>query len=127
MSTVNSSLPIEAEDIRNPDRKVRTFFENYFSEPISFEATEVDTVVGFFKKRGFKESAAISTATVLLRQAKIDKVKVYKLVDTLQGLTDVQLSALVAEVLNYNRPKVSTLGFKTPVSLENAEARNIIV
>jgi len=126
MSEPKSNLPSTTTTTDSAD-KVKTFFENYFSEPISYAASDVDTVVGYFLKRGFTESAAIATATVLLRQSKIDNVKIYKLIDTLKGLTEVQLSALVTEVLNYNRPKVSTLGYKTQIQTDNFEARNIII
>jgi hypothetical protein len=107
--------------------QVKAFFENYYNEPINLAANDIDSVVGFFKKRGFDDSAAISTAATLLKQAKIDNVKIYKLIDTLQGLTDIQLSALVTEVLNYNRPRVSTLGYKVSAATDNFEARNIII
>lgn len=118
-----SSLP---KPEQKSEDKVIEFFDNYFTEKLSFPSNDVDAVVSFFTKRGFDKSAAVSTATVLLTQAKLDKVKVFKLVDTLKGLTDVQLSALVTEVLNYNRPRTSTLGYSTPV-LSKLEARNIKV
>ena len=79
----------------------------------------------FFEKRGFEVEAAASVSTVLLQQSKIDDVPVFKLLDTLKGLTDVQISGLVAEILNYNRPKSSSIGYRIKNATNWAEARNI--
>ena len=107
--------------------EVKEFFDKYFTDPISYSATQVDSVVGFFLKRGFQENSATGVATVLLQQAKIDNVNVYTLLDTLKGLTDVQISGLVGEIVNYNRSKVSVIGFKTTDTVNRQESRNIVV
>ena len=118
-----SSLPKPAQ---KSEDKVIDFFDSYFTQKLSFPSNDVDAVISFFTKRGFDKEAAVSTSVVLLTQAKLDNVKVFKLIDTLKGLKDVQLSALVTEVLNYNRPRTSTLGYKTALK-EKTEARNIVV
>ena len=120
-----SSLPKEKSD-NYSDKGVTTFFNNYFSKKLSFPTNQVDAVIAFFEKRGFDKQAAISVGTILLQQAKIDNVNVFKLLDTLKGLTDVQLSAVVTEILNYNRPKTSTLGYKRSESVDKFEKRNIV-
>lgn len=107
--------------------KVKQFFDRYYTQAISYPANDVDAVVGFFTKRGFDEAAAISVSVVLLQQAKIDNVKIFKLLDTLKGLTDLQISSVVAEILNYSRSKISTLGFKVDASTETSDKRNIAV
>jgi len=120
-----SNLPKQTDT--DSSDKVKRFFDRYFVEEISFAANDVDSVVGFFEKRGFDNTSATSTAVILLQQAKLDNVKIYKLLDTLRGLTDVQLSAIVAEVLNYNRDKTSTLGYRVTPERNTTEARNIVV
>jgi len=120
-----SSLPKEKPNNFN-DKGVTKFFNTYFSDSISFPTSQVDAVVTFFTKRGFDKTAAISVATTLLQQAKLDEVNVFKLLDTLTGLDEIQLSAIVTEVLNYNRPKTSTLGFKRTESADKIEKRNIV-
>jgi hypothetical protein len=122
---INSNLP-QSTSTDSAD-EVKLFFDNYFNAPIPFPAAEVDAVTGFFKKRGFDDIAANSTAAVLLQQAKLDNVKVFELLDTLSGLSEVQLSAVVAEVLNYNRQKNSTLGYRQEDTGELFEKRNIAV
>ena len=120
-----SSLPKDKPN-NFDDKGVTKFFDTYFSKNISFPTSQVDAVVTFFTKRGFDKTAAISVATVLLQQSKIDEVNIFKLLDTLTGLNEVQLSAIVTEVLNYNRPKTSTLGFKRAESADKIEKRNIV-
>jgi hypothetical protein len=121
----NSNLPVNVS--QQQDQKVKDFFNNYFDAPITFPAAEIDTVVGFFKRRGFDDIASNSTAMVLMQQANIDNINVFELLDTLKGLTDIQLSAVVAEILNYNRQKNSVLGYKRVDTVETLERRNIII
>lgn len=118
-----SSLPKQSLE---GDKKTRDFFDKYFVKSISFPANQVDAVIAFFEKRGFDKAGATSVGTVLLQQAKLDNVNVFTLLDTLRGLEDAQISAVVAEILNYNRSKVSTLGFTNREFVENLENRNIV-
>ena len=120
-----SSLPKEAPD-NYSDKGVTKFFDTYFSKELSFPSNQVDAVVSFFTKRGFDKVSAISVSTTLLQQAKIDDIKIFQLLDTLSGLTEIQLSSIVTEILNYNRPKTSTLGFKRTESADKIEKRNIV-
>lgn len=120
-----SSLP--NPEINNSDEFVKGFFNRYYTKSLEFPANEVDSVVAFFKKRGFEDTSANSVATVLLEQAKIDNVKVFTLLDTLNGVNEVQLSSLVTEILNYSRSKTSTLGYRINQSTNSVEARNIAV
>jgi len=123
MST--SNLP--NEKFTDSNQFVKEFFDRYYTKSLEFPANEVDAVVAFFKKRGFEDTSANSVATVLLQQAKIDGVKVFKLLDTLDGLEEVRLSSLVTEILNYSRTKTSTLGYRVGQTTNLIEARNIAV
>ena len=118
----SSSLPIQP---RSNDNNVTEFFDKYFTEKLEFASNEVDAVIGFFDKRGFEKAAAISTGTILLQQAKLDEINVFTLLDTLKGFDEIKLSAVVAEVLNYNRLSTSVLGFKNTTSTDTLEKRNI--
>tara|TARA_B110000503_G_scaffold129057_1_gene200865 strand:- start:700 stop:1068 length:369 start_codon:yes stop_codon:yes gene_type:complete len=120
----NSGLPIPAQ---TNDKRVTSFFDKYFTAKLEFASNEVDAVVAFFEKRGFEKSAAISTGSILLQQAKLDNIKVFALLDTLKGFDEAKLSAVVAEVLNYNRLSTSVLGFKNTTATNTLEKRNIAV
>lgn len=125
--TIASNLPSNLINQDSSDN-VRRFFDLYFTDTITYPAVEIDAVIGFFRKRGFDEIASNSTAIVLLQQAKLDNVNVFTLLETLNGLKDLQLSAVVSEVLNYNRQKISTLGYrKEDQETELLERRNIVV
>lgn len=114
--------PSEAID---SSEEVKSFFDKYFRHQITFPSNQIDAVVGFFLKRGFDDQASKSTAIVLLNQARLDGVNVFQLLDTLKGLTDAQLSAVVTEILNNYREKTSILGYKILTTEETVESRNI--
>jgi uncharacterized protein (UPF0297 family) len=105
----------------------KKFFDNYYNREISYNAADVDAVIGYFLKRDFDNIAAVNTASVLLQQANKDQITVFQLIDTLKGVNDVQLSNIVAQILNLNRSKVSTLGYKIPEEKQLFEQRQIIL
>jgi hypothetical protein len=105
--------------------EVKSFFDKYFRQQITFPSNQIDIVLGFFLKRGWDVEAARSTAIVLLTQAKIDNIQVMELLDTIKTLNDAQLSNVVTQVLNAYREKTSTLGFKLLTIEETTESRNI--
>ena len=74
---------------------------------------------------GFDEQAARSTGIILLNQARIDNINPFELIDSLTGLSDVQLSQVVTSVLNTYRDKTSSLGYKLIIVDETLESRNI--
>ena len=117
-----SNLPIK----QNEDKETRQFFENSNSAGLSFATNDVDAMVGYFESRGCAKQSAISTATVLLTQAKVDGVNVFTLIDTLKGFDDLKLSGIVTEILNANRSKISSLGYKDTTISNQTEKRNIV-
>jgi hypothetical protein len=120
-----SGLPIRNVSKRS-DEEVRLFFDRYYTKPINLSDNDLNSIVGFFEARGFDKSSAVAVSITLLNQAKLDNVKIYKLLDTLKGYQDLQLSAVVAEVLNYNRKKTSAVGFRRNIVENKLEKRNII-
>ena len=81
----------------------------------------------FLKKEVSKKQQLLVPDLFFLQQAKLDGIKVFVLLDTLKGFDEVKLSAVVAEVLNYNRLSTSVLGFKNTTSANTLEKRNIAV
>jgi len=122
---MNSGLPIRSVT-KKSDEDTRLFFDKYLTKSINFNDNDLNSVVGFFENKGFDKSSAISVSLVLLQQAKLDQIKVFKLIDTLKKYEDIQLSAVVAEVLNYNRKRTSAVGFKKQNTDNRLEKRNII-
>ena len=117
------SLPSPAKEDSAAGTKL--FFDRYGQSPLEFSANEVTAAIAFFQSRGFENEAALITAQVLLKQAKVDRVPVFKIIDTLKTFNGVQISALVAEILNNNRNATSTLGYKTELIEKQNQTRNI--
>jgi hypothetical protein len=105
----------------------KQFFDKYFDKQVSFPSSQIDATVGFFLKKDFDLESARSTAIVLLNQARIDNVPVFQLLDTLKGMTNVQLSQIVTQVLNASREKTSMLGYKIQTATNTFDTRNILV
>jgi hypothetical protein len=122
----NQKLNLPSQGANDSAEEVKAFYDEYFTKPLSFPSNEVDAVIGFFESRNFDKSASIAVATILLKQSKLDQVNVFELLDTLKGLNEVQLSSIVTEVINANRDKISTIGFKVDNNLQQIESRNII-
>jgi hypothetical protein len=124
MTTASSSLPnLEMESVSTRTQ----LFNRQENSQIPYKASEVDSVVGYFLKRGFERVAAINTALILLQNAGQDKIPVHELLDTLKGIDDVQLSQIVAKILNSNRSASSQIGYKFENKVERFDERNIVV
>lgn len=119
-----TNLP--AQPIDDSAVGTRLFFDSYGQQPLEFLANEVDATIGFFEARGFDKDAATITAMTLLKQAKLENQPVFQILDTLSGFNGLQISALVGEILNNNRPSTSTLGFKVSNAESLPRSRNIL-
>lgn len=104
----------------------RVFFEKYGNGETGFTSNEVSASIGFFQSKGFAIEAAIPTAMVLLTKAKEDGQPVFEILDTLLGSSDIQISTIVARVLNENRPNSSKLGVSVQQVIPKNVARNIL-
>jgi hypothetical protein len=99
---------------------------NYYSAPIQMDANVLTAVISFFTQRGFDITAAQALATVIISQARQDNLNPLQIVDTMKGLTNIEISALVAEIINYTRFKTSFLGYGQTY-ITNAEVnRNVL-
>ena len=123
----NSDQIIGSTFDKNNSEDQKKLFNNYFGTQINFTPSEVDATVGYFLKRGFDQVAAVNTASVLLQQAEIDEVPVFQLLDTIKGTTEIELNNIIAQILNMNRSKTSMLGYRSSVTEELFDQRNIIV
>lgn len=103
----------------------KLFFDTYGVRPLEISANDINSTVGFFTSKGFEDDAAIVTATIIIRQAKIDGVPVFTIIDSLKDLNGLQLSAVVAQILNKYRPTTSSLGFKSTTVVKENINRNI--
>ena len=121
--TAKTNLP--EKQIQDSAARTKLFFDTYGKEPLEFNATEVDASIQFFIKKGFSDDAARITALSLLKQAKIEGISVFGVLDQLGNLDTVNISALVSEILNNNRPATSTLGYRQQISTVSKQ-RNVV-
>lgn len=123
MATQSSSIPTTATDQSNNTNRL---VNRYYNQEVYYTASEVNAVVGYFEKRGFDQVAAVNTAALILQAAGQERTPVFELIDTLKGIDDVQLSNVIAQILNLNRSSCSSVGYRIS-SNELYEQRNIIV
>lgn len=124
MTAIKTNLPYVVPNDNATGTKL--YFDQYGQVPLEFSGSDVDAVIGFFKSKGFGEQAAQTTSMVLLKQAKIDDMPIFTLLDTLRNFEKLQLSLLVGEILNNNRSNSSTLGFKVVGVDKFNQTRNIV-
>jgi hypothetical protein len=99
---------------------------NYYSNTIELNPTVLAAMTGYFTNRGFGEVSAESITLTIMKQAHVDGYNPMKILDTLKGLSNVQLSGLVSELLNYNRFKSSSLGYSRGFTPNPQIQRNIV-
>lgn len=116
------NLPEKSKDDSAAGTKI--FFEAYGKLTEEFLAIDVDAAVSFFTAKGFIKEAAEITAMAILRQAKAEGVPTFSILDTLKDFDGVQLSELVAKIMNNNRTSISLLGFRSPATVPGFILRN---
>lgn len=118
-----SNLPLSKE----ADNTTLKAIDSYFSAPIEIDSSVLAAMKAFFTSRGFQQVSAESIATIIIVQSKQDGYNPMEILDTLKGLSSADLSGIVAEILNYNRLKTSSLGYANPFTTNPEVARNIIL
>lgn len=120
---VSTNFPVSKN--LDPAGPTKVFFDTYGTRALSFGANEVEESIAFFTQKGFSNDAAVSTAMVILDQAKKEGKPVFKILDTLKGFDSLQISTVVAKILNKNRKPISTLGYTAGLIPPENVRRNI--
>lgn len=121
-NTIYSNLPIQKT--QNSDLTLQSF-SAYYLKPIEIQVDVLQAMTGFFQNKGFNQTASENISIVIISQAKKDNYNPMTILDTLKGLDEVELSALVIEILNYNRYKTSFLGYAQNFITPDEILRNI--
>ena len=95
-------------------------------EKFEFNQNDYDAIIGFLIKKGFTRTASEETASVLLKQAKIESLSIGEIMDLLGNESGLKLSELITVILNADRYKSSKLGFRSAKTANNIASRNII-
>lgn len=122
MAATYSNLP----GLRQTDNSTLQAIDLYFSQPIEIKVSTLNSMVTFFTSKGFDQTAAENVALVIITQAKKDDLNPMQVLDTLRGLGEVEISALVAEIINFNRFKTSFLGYTRGFQINEEVSRNVM-
>lgn len=125
MKNTLTNLPISKSN--GSDNATLMAFDNYYNLPLQLDSNIFYAVKGFFESRGFAANTAETLCVTILRQCKIDNINPMQVLDTLKGLDNVEISALVSEIVNFNRYKTSYVGYALEFRANEEVARNIIV
>jgi hypothetical protein len=123
MSNIYSNLPLRSAANQNATILA---FDTYYEKPLELDNNTFEAMKSFFTSRGFEPSAAESVVVVIIKQAKKDGYNPMEILDTLKGLDNVEISALVSEIVNNNRIKTSFLGYGLAFEPNFEVARNIL-
>jgi hypothetical protein len=126
-NTLYNNIPQSDIQKKSSSDGTTKFFDSFYQVPIEINNTTLVAIKGFFETRGWESNAAESVAIIITVQAKKDKLNPFQILDTLKGFTSVQLSALVGEILNYNRFKTSSLGIDSLAVTADEPRRNILL
>jgi len=118
-----SNIPPAAAPSDNSTLKA---FDNYQSNVVEMDPAVFNAMKGYFTSKGFGEVAAETITSTFIVQSKNDGYNPMQILDILKGLSSVELSGLVAEILNYNRYKSSSLGYAQKFRPNAEVQRNII-
>lgn len=119
-SNIYSNLPSS-----KPTNEVVQVQDSLYNRPFELEVSTLNSMKGFFESKAFDSNAAESISVIIMKQARIDGYNPMQILDTLRGLNEVEISALVSEILNYNRIKTSFLGYARQFNPNGEVLRNI--
>lgn len=109
-----------------PDNATIHAFDNYYVKPIQLNAGTFDAIRGFFNDKGFDQVSSETITTAIMKQAQLGNYNPMQVLDSLKGLTDLALSNLVSEIMNFSRFKTSLLGSAVAYSPYFNVTRNIM-
>lgn len=99
---------------------------NFYSSDIPVKSSDLDAVIGFFESRGFSAESSETIAYILFYQANIDGYNPLAVLDNMNDLDGTELTALINEILNFNRFKSSFLGKTATYSTQPEVSREIL-
>jgi hypothetical protein len=124
MSEIYTNLPQKEKE--SLDKTIQSLQTEQYVENFQFKQNDIDAAIGFFVKRGFDRVASEDISYIILKQSVIDGVPSQSILDSLSKSSDVELSQLLALVINSNRYKTSKLGLRNQQISNSLVTRNII-
>jgi hypothetical protein len=119
-----NNLPKPSPSASSSDQTINQF-SSYNDKPVELNQTTQTAMIGFLESRNFSRDSAEVIALTILTQAKRENYNPMALIETMKTLNDIEMSTIVAEVLNFNRFKTSMLGSVQNVAPVDNVRRNI--
>lgn len=119
---VYSNLPVS----NTQQESTLQAFSTYYNRPLEINSGVLAAITGFFSNKGFEKVSAESIAVIIIGQARAENTNPMEVLDTLKGLNEIELSGVVAELLNANRVKTSYLGYNMQFGVNQEVKRNIL-
>ena len=123
---ITTNLPIEPLQSLDNSKKTLRIFGDYFDKSVTVDSAEYDAMIAFFTGKDYDQQSAETISYVIARQAKIDQVSGFSIIDQLTNTDPQELTDIVAEILNLYRFKSSLIGKKTTNETPDVISRNII-
>jgi hypothetical protein len=122
--TIYTNIP----KVKNADSadSTKNTINNFYSVDLPIDASTFDAIKGFFEGNGFSKVSSETIAYTILYQAYIDGYNPMQVLENIQGLSGVQLNALVTEILNFNRFKTSFLGLSVSYKANSLVSKEIL-
>lgn len=119
-----NNLPKKSSAGSSSDQTISQF-ENYNDKPVELNQNTLTAMIGFLVNRGFSKESSETISLTILTQAKRENYNPMALIETMKKLNDNEMSAIIAEVLNFNRFKTSMLGSVQNIAPVDNVRRNI--
>ena len=95
--------------------------------PVHINNQALVSLTGYLEEKGFKNPSAETVAVTILTQAKKDGFDPWAVIETIKTATNDAITGIVAEILNTNRFKTSSLGYVRVTTPVEDISRNILV
>jgi hypothetical protein len=104
----------------------RSGLANFYNSELPMNDADFVAMIGFFESRGFSKESSETIAYIMFLQATIDGYNPFDVLSTVKNLNGTELTALVTEILNFNRFKTSFLGLSTTYSTQSDAQKEIL-
>jgi len=110
----------------NSANSTRTALANFYENDLPMNDADYTAMLGFFESRGFSPESSATITYIMFLQAKIDGYNPFDVLSTVKNLNGTELTALVTEILNFNRFKTSFLGLSATYSTQPEVQKEIL-
>jgi len=117
---------IPKKTIANSANSTKTALANFYENDLPMNDADYTAMLGFFESRGFSPESSATITYIMFLQAKIDGYNPFDVLSTVKNLSGTELTALVTEILNFNRFKSSFLGLAATYSTQPEVQKEIL-